>query len=177
MWNGNLEIIFGTWRGWEASSDWSLPWCHPCWSCTTAASHLILTGLTSRKLYLTSLPSVTETCQRDFYFSFFQWVKSSPVGNFTAWMVYTGNMQQVDLYYVQRKTCQTRWQKVFDGFGQTRGVKPGEVRGKYWASQIDFDTESGASMFCAARCSATDLALCSHKKLRGTCNADSGCNY
>ena len=94
------------------------------------------------------------------------------------------HMQQVDLSYVSKQVCQKRYQSVFDEFGAISGEKPSwwparapqDLSG-YQANEIRYDKDSGASMFCAARCSATDLALCSHKKLRGTCNADSGCNY
>ena len=63
-----------TWRGWVASSDWSPPWCHPCWSCTTVASHLTWTCSPNMRWCLPSLPSAEA------------WMKQ-------RWLVYTGNCQ------------------------------------------------------------------------------------
>ena len=88
-----------------------------------------------------------------------------------------GKMQQVELYYLPRETCQRRYQELFDEYGATRGVKLGGIPGKTF--DLRFDKESGESMFCVASCPDTDLELCAHKTStqKGTCFGDSGCKH
>ena len=92
---------------------------------------------------------------------------------------YPSKMRQVELFYLPKEACQTRWQQLFNAFGPVAGKQPGKPSyvSKHRANKINFDADSGASMFCVSSCSETDLGLCNRQERKGICVGDSGCKY
>ena len=95
---------------------------------------------------------------------------------------FPSKMHQVELFYVPKEACQTRWQQFFNDFGSIAGKQPDKPSyvSKHLANEINFDEDSGASMFCVSGCSEADLELCmiwNYDLYYGTCIGDSGCKF
>ena len=90
---------------------------------------------------------------------------------------FPSKMHEVELFYFPKEACQTRWQQFFNDFGSIAGKQPDKPSyvSKHLANEINFNEDSGASMFCVSSCSEADLGSCNRQERKGICVGDSGC--
>ena len=97
------------------------------------------------------------------------------------------NMHEIDLSYVTKSICQSRYHEFFNHETSRlcQGIRPPNrdttsiaTAGRYRVGNLNFERTSGSAMLCVSTCTAEDVNQCTnifgHK---GTCAADSGCKY